>query len=88
LATQLRLTETGRLNMRLSAIRTVAVIVALPAWAGQPVLAQTTVVRQGGVSITGNLSAKYSDAAARAVSLNDAVGIGEELVTDAHQLFR
>jgi ferric-dicitrate binding protein FerR (iron transport regulator) len=61
----------------------VALIATVLSLAG-PASAQTTIVGQGRVvSITGSLAVKHSNAAARVVSLNEAVAIGDELVTDA-----
>lgn len=71
--------------MRISVPRTVALIATLLVLAGLPALAQTTVVGQGRVvNISGNLSVRHSTVAARAISLNETVGIGDELVTDAN----
>jgi ferric-dicitrate binding protein FerR (iron transport regulator) len=62
-----------------------SVIVTLLALAGRPASAQTAVVGQGRVvSISGNLSVRHSNVAARAISLNETVGTGDELVTDAN----
>jgi ferric-dicitrate binding protein FerR (iron transport regulator) len=70
--------------MRIPAIRTVALIAGVLALAGQPAVAQTSVVGPGRVvSITGSLSVRHSKVAARVVGLNEAVAIGDELVTDA-----
>ncbi|MDE3165176.1 MAG: FecR domain-containing protein [Acidobacteriota bacterium] len=46
--------------------------------------AQTVVAGPGRVvGITGNLSVRHANLAARAVALNETVGVGDELVTDA-----
>lgn len=68
----------------LSNTRTEVVIAILLMWFAVPVAAQTPVAGQGRVvSITGSVSVKRATLATRALSLNETVGIGDELVTDA-----
>ena len=72
------------MNVRLTTTRTLVAIASLMIWAGPRTWAQTTLVGQGRVvSITGNLSVRHSTVAARVVSLNETVNVGDELVTDA-----
>ncbi len=70
--------------MRLSVLKLVAVALAFLAWPGDPALAQPPLAGQGRViNITGNLSVRRASLASRALAVNETVGIGDELVTDA-----
>jgi ferric-dicitrate binding protein FerR (iron transport regulator) len=70
--------------LRLSVRNIVAVVLTLLAWAGVPAVAQTPLAGQGRViAITGNLSVRHASLASRVLAVNENVGIGDELVTDA-----
>jgi ferric-dicitrate binding protein FerR (iron transport regulator) len=70
--------------LRLSVLKIVAVVLTLLAWTSDPAMAQTPLAGQGRViSVTGNLSVRRASLASRVMSVNETVGIGDELVTDA-----
>ena len=71
-------------NLRLSVLKIVAAALTLFVWSSDPAVAQSPFAGQGRViSVTGNLSVRRASLASRALALNETVGIGDELVTDA-----
>lgn len=71
-------------NLRLSVMKILALALMLLAWATDPAAAQSPLSGQGRIiSITGNLSVRRANVASRALAVNDPVGIGDELVTNA-----
>jgi ferric-dicitrate binding protein FerR (iron transport regulator) len=70
--------------LRLPVLKIVAVALTLLSWPSDPALAQSPLAGQGRVvSVTGNLSVRQASLASRALAVNETVGIGDELVTDA-----
>ena len=70
--------------MRLSVLKIVATALTLLAWSSNPAVAQAPLAGQGRIiSVTGNLSVRRASLASRALAVNETVGIGDELVTDA-----
>jgi ferric-dicitrate binding protein FerR (iron transport regulator) len=72
------------LKLRLSFAKTIAAAVSVLALATGPAAAQTPASGQGRiVSLTGSLSVKHENLASRALAVNETVGVGDELATDA-----
>jgi ferric-dicitrate binding protein FerR (iron transport regulator) len=70
--------------LRLPVLKIVAVALTLLSWPRDPALAQSPLAGQGRVvSVTGNLSVRRASLASRALAVDETVGIGDELVTDA-----
>ena len=70
--------------MRLSVLKIVAAALTLSVWSSDPAVAQSPFAGQGRViSVTGNLSVRRASLASRALAVNETVGVGDELVTDA-----
>lgn len=71
-------------NLRLSVPKIVVVALTLLAWSSDPAVAQTLLAGQGRlISVTGNLSVRRASMASRVIAVNETVGIGDELATDA-----
>ncbi len=65
-------------------VRTVAAAWVLAIWAAAPIAAQSLAGGQGRVvSVTGSISVKRANLGLKALALNDIVGVGDELITDA-----
>ncbi len=70
--------------MRLPVLKLAAATLALLTWTSNSAVAQTPLSGQGRVlSVTGNLSVRRATLASRIMAVNETVGIGDELVTDA-----
>ena len=70
--------------MRLPVVKIVAVALTLLAWSSNPAVAQSPLAGQARlISVTGNLSVRRASMASRVLAVNETVGIGDELVTDA-----
>ena len=70
--------------MRLPVLKIVAAALTLLAWSSNPAVAQSPLAGQARlISVTGNLSVRRASMASRVLAVNETVGIGDELVTDA-----
>lgn len=70
--------------MRLPVLKIVAAALTLLAWSSNPAVAQSPLAGQARlISVTGNLSLRRASMASRVMAVNETVGIGDELVTDA-----
>jgi len=70
--------------LRLPVLKIVAAALTLLAWSRTPAVAQSPLAGQGRlISVTGNLSVRRASMASRVLAVNETVGIGDELVTDA-----
>ena len=70
--------------MRLPVLKIVAAALTLLAWSSNPAVAQSPLAGQARlISVTGNLSVRRASMASRVMAVNETVGIGDELVTDA-----
>jgi ferric-dicitrate binding protein FerR (iron transport regulator) len=70
--------------LRLPVLKIVAAALTLLAWSSNPAVAQSPLAGQARlISVTGNLSLRRASMASRVMAVNETVGIGDELVTDA-----
>jgi ferric-dicitrate binding protein FerR (iron transport regulator) len=70
--------------LRLPVLKIVAAALTLLAWSSNPAVAQSPLAGQAHlISVTGNLSVRRASMASRVLAVNETVGIGDELVTDA-----
>ena len=70
--------------MRLPVLKIVAAALTLLALSSNPAVAQPPLAGQARlISVTGNLSVRRASMASRVLAVNETVGIGDELVTDA-----
>ena len=70
--------------MRLPVLKIVAAALTLLAWSSNPAVAQSPLAGQARlISVTGSLSVRRASMASRVIGVNETVGIGDELVTDA-----